>query len=258
VFGFKKARRQRLVKKRFPLEWLTVVQTHMPLYRLLAEEQRRDLCGLIQIFIAEKRFEGCNGLELTDEIKVTIAAHACLLLVGRETDIYPKLRSVLVYPHAYVAPVNSRQPDGTVTEGLQGRLGESWTQGYVVLSWEDVLRAAGGIPNGRNVVLHEFAHQLDNESGAPEGAPLLPELSMYEDWARVFGGEYQALRDRVECNQPGFLDVYGAVSPAEFFAVATECFFELPSELRDIHPDLYQQMKLFYGQDPADLIVRDR
>jgi len=258
VFGLKKRRRQRLAMEGFPPEWLTVVKRRMPFYRLLSEEQQCELRGLIRVFLAEKRFEGCGGLELTDEMRVTIAAQACLLLLGRETDIYSKLRSVLVYPHAYVAPGHSRQPDGTVTEGRQGRQGESWTQGYVVLSWEDVVYGAGGVREGRNVVLHEFAHQLDNESGAPEGAPLLAEISMYSEWARVFGAEYQALCERVERNQPTLLDAYGAVSPAEFFAVATEYFFELPIELGALHPELYQQLKLYYGQDPASLIANDR
>jgi Mlc titration factor MtfA (ptsG expression regulator) len=257
VFGLKKRRRQRLAMKEFPIEWLIVLTQCLPLYRLLSEEQQCELRGLIQVFLAEKRFEGCNGLVLTDEIRVTIAAQACLLLIGRETDNYPKLRSVLVYPHAYVAPVHLRQPDGTVTEGHQGRQGESWTQGYVVLSWEDVVRG-GGAREGRNVVLHEFAHQLDSESGAPEGAPLLAEVSMYSEWARVFGAEYQALRERVERNQPALLDAYGAVSPAEFFAVATEYFFELPIELETAHPELYRQLKLYYGQDPAMLIAKIR
>ena len=251
MFGFKKWHRQRLLKKPLPPAWLAVMERNVPYYRLLPGKQQRELQGLTQVFLAEKRFEGCGGLELTDEIRVTVAAQGCILLLGRETDIYPKLRSVLVYPGAYVANVTAPQPDGTVVEGWQGRLGESWMQGYVVLSWNDVLRGAADIHDGRNVVYHEFAHQLDNESGAPEGAPLLLESSMYTDWARVFGAEYRALCDSVERGQPALLDAYGAVSPAEFFAVATEFFFERPVEVRAQHPELYDQLKLYYQQDPA-------
>lgn len=251
MISFQKWRRQRLMKKGLPPEWLAIVDRHVPFFRRLPAVRQQKLQGLIQVFLAEKRFEGCGGLELSDEIKVAIAAQGCILLLGRESDIYPKLRSILVYPHAYVANVTARQPDGTVVEGWQGRLGESWTQGYVVLSWEDVRRGASAIHDGRNVVLHEFAHQLDNESGAPEGAPLLPDSSMYREWARVFGAEFQALCDCVEQNQPTLLDPYGAVSPAEFFAVATECFFERPAELRARHPALYEQLRLYYCQDPA-------
>lgn len=253
MFGLRKWRRHMLRNRPLGPERLAVLRRNVPYYRILTETQRRQLQGLIQIFLDEKRFEGCGGLELTDEIKVTIAAQGCILLLDRDTDIFPKLRSVLVYPHAYVANVSARQPDGTVVEGWQGRLGESWTQGYVVLSWEDVLRGAGGAKDGRNVVFHEFAHQLDNESGAPKGAPLLPENSMYAEWARVFNAEYQTLCDSIEHGDPTLLDPYGAVSPAEFFAVATEFFFERPAELKALHPELYGQLKLFYNQDPAVL-----
>jgi Mlc titration factor MtfA (ptsG expression regulator) len=251
VLGFRKWRRQRLLASAMPPAWLGIVERNVPYYDLLPGEQKRQLQGLTQIFLDEKYFEGCGGLALTDEIRVTIAAEGCVLLLGRVTDIYPKLRSVLVYPHAYVAEVAARQPDGTVVEGWQGRLGESWTQGYVVLSWEDVLHGIARIHEGRNVVLHEFAHQLDNESGTSEGAPLLPESSMYADWARVLGAEYKSLCDSVERGETTFLDPYGTVSPAEFFAVATEFFFELPMEMERRHAELYEQLRRFYKQDPA-------
>ncbi len=254
MLGFRKWRRLRLMKKPLPPQTLAILERNVPYYRLLPDEQRREIQGLIQVFLREKTFEGCGGLELNEEIKVTIAAQGCILLLGRETDLYPMLRSVLVYPHAYIANVSARQPDGTVVEGMQGRLGESWMQGYVVLSWEDVLRGSSGAHDGRNVVFHEFAHQLDNESGAPEGAPLLPQSSMYADWARILGAEYQALGDSIEHDLPTLLDPYGAVSPAEFFAVATEFFFERPVELESQHPKLYEQLKKFFCQDPAALM----
>jgi hypothetical protein len=255
MFGFRKWRRGWLANKTFPQEWQMIVERNVPYYRFLPADQQRQLRKLIQIFVGEKQFEGCGGLELADEVKITIAAQGCILLLGLgRDDIYPKLRSILIYPSAYVAKVADRQPDGTVVEGRQGRLGESWAHGYVVLSWNDVRFDAGGGHDGRNVVYHEFAHQLDSESGATEGAPILPDSSMYADWARVLGAEYKALCDSVERDEPTLLDPYGAVSPAEFFAVATECFFELPVDLMEFHPDLYEQLKLFYRQDPEALM----
>jgi Mlc titration factor MtfA (ptsG expression regulator) len=217
----------------------------------LSEAGRRALCGHIQVFLAEKRFEGCGGLEITDEIRVTIAAQACVLLLNLETDYYPTLRAILVYPHEYVARGARRQPDGTVIEGPEARAGESWFRGAVVLSWNDVMRGAADIDDGRNVVFHEFAHQLDSESGANEGAPALGRRSRYLAWARVLGREYRQLQADLEHHRRTLLDAYGATSPAEFFAVVTEAFFEQPVALRRRHAALYDQLASFYGQDPA-------
>ena len=164
--------------------------------------------------------------------------------------MFPKLRTVLVYPHSYLAPQYSRRPDGTVSEGLQGRSGESWSFGNIVLSWQDVLEDSG-FRAERNVVFHEFAHQLDFESGSAQGAPILPRGAKYADWARVLGGEYESLINSLESGRPSLLDKYGAYNPAEFFAVATECFFLKPAELRETHPELYSQLKIYYRQDPV-------
>ena len=193
MFGFKKRRRQRLMKQPFPSNWLSIVERNVPYYRRLNPDQQRRLQGLIQVFLDEKQFEGCGGLVITDEIRVTIAAQACILLLGHETDFYPSLRSILVYPYVYVAPLKQNQPDGIVVEGAEPRQGESWSHGYVVLSWNDVLHGASDIHDGKNLVFHEFAHQLDEESGAADGAPILPQYSMYIAWARVLGKEYQSL-----------------------------------------------------------------
>jgi Mlc titration factor MtfA (ptsG expression regulator) len=251
VFGFKKRRWKKLRQRPFPSAWLAILERNVPYFVRLSALDRRELEGLIQIFLAEKEFEGCGGLQITDEIRVTIAAQACALLLHRDTDIYPMLQSVVVYPSAYLAPQAHRQPGGTVVEGGQGRLGESWSRGPVVLSWDDVLRGASDVHDGHNVVFHEFAHQLDNESGAADGAPVLPRRSMYIAWARVLGREYRRLIEDMERQRVNTLDDYGATSAAEFFAVATECFFEKPVELRARHRELYEQLKLFYQQDPA-------
>lgn len=205
----------------------------------------------MQVFIAEKHFEGCAGLNITDEIRVTIASQACLLQLHRDGDCYPGLHTILVYPHAYVAAGARPQPDGTITESPQARLGESWTRGSVVLSWDDVLRGASDIHDGQNVVLHEFAHQLDAQSGSANGAPPLPQRSMYVAWARALSSSYQSLADDLAHHHRTLLGDYAATNPAEFFAVSTENFFERPVQLAKRRPELYEQLALFYKQDPA-------
>jgi len=251
MFGFRQRRRARIRTAPFPEAWLAIVERNVPYWRRLTEEERAELRGHILVFLAEKTFVGCGGLLIDDEIRVTIAAQACLLLLHRDAEPYPLLRSVLVYPHAYVAMAKHRLPDGTVIEGPQGRLGESWRRGAVVLSWDDVLKGAHDIHDGHNVVFHEFAHQLDGESGADEGAPNLPRRSMVIAWARVLGREYEKLRDDVEHHRETVLDDYGATHPAEFFAVVTECFFEKPLQLKRRHPEMYDLFKSFFRQDPA-------
>jgi hypothetical protein len=188
---------------------------------------------------------------MTDEIKLTIAAQACLLLLHRETGYYPELSSILVYPSAYVVK-NTRQKVGDlVVESDQVRLGESWVRGAVVLAWDAVQHGAANPHDGHNVVLHEFAHQLDAEDGAMNGAPDLGRPSSYSAWARALGAEYEELLERVAAHQPADIDEYGATSPAEFFAVVTEAFFETGARLKRDHPELYEVLRAFYRQDPA-------
>jgi Mlc titration factor MtfA (ptsG expression regulator) len=183
---------------------------------------------------------------MTDEIRVTIAAHAALLLLGGARGFFPGLVSILVYPSAYRGKVTQRLPSGIIEEGEQGRLGESWHDGVVVLSWDDTLRGAADTRDGHNVVLHEFAHQLDQEDGTADGTPYLGRRSLYAAWARVLGADFERLREG-----PGVLDRYGATNPAEFFAVATETFFEKPHQLRAQNGELYEQLRAYYGVDPA-------
>jgi Mlc titration factor MtfA (ptsG expression regulator) len=232
-------------------DWDSIVQQRVSYYHILPADQQKGLKGLIQVFLDEKRFEGCAGLEITDEVRLTISGFACVLLLGGQSDLYPKLRTILVYPRGYMAPHSARQPDGTVIEGLQPRTGESWSFGNIVLSWSDILRDAANPQRGRNIVFHEFAHQLDAESGSAQGAPVLPPNARYEDWAQILTDEYESLVNSMEQGRESLLDKYGATSPAEFFAVATECFFLKSLELKSAHPRLYDQMKLYYRQDPA-------
>ncbi len=257
MFGRRRRRRARLRAAPPPPAWTVVLERDFAHFRRLSAADRAELLGLMQVFLDEKHFEGCGGLELTDEMKVVIAAQACLLLLHRETEFYPDLDSILVYPEAYVAPSVRRLPDGTVAEGEQARLGESWTRGAVVLSWHDTLKGAMDAQDGHNVVLHEFAHQLDAEDGAVDGAPVLPRPSMHTAWARVLGAEYAHLLDDIHRHRPTLIDPYGATNPAEFFAVATELFFEKPRAMKARHPALYEELRQFYAQDPAAPAVDD-
>ncbi|MFH2056927.1 MAG: M90 family metallopeptidase [bacterium] len=258
MFGLKSRRRRRWRSEPLPPEWIEIIERNVPCYRYLKAAERLELHGHIQVFLHEKEFEGCEGLEVTDEIRVTIAAQACVLLLHRETDYFPMMTSILVYPHHYFAHTVKRQPGGLVQERMQGRLGESWLRGPIVLSWDDVLRGAADPSDGHNVVFHEFAHQLDSESGAMEGAPSLPEATMYTAWARVLSNEYKSLLADLQRHHQPLIDAYGATSPAEFFAVVTEAFFEKPLQLKSRHPELYEQMRIFYQQDPASRRSPDR
>jgi MtfA peptidase len=246
----RRRRRQRIRATTFPESWRTVLLANMPFYAKLPMEHRRRLEGHIQVLLAEKVFEGCGGLTLTEEIRVTVAGFAALLLVGiAEPRYYPGLKSVLVYPKAYFSEVEENE-GGIVTERQEGRLGESWRRGIVVLSWEDARAGALDPRDGDNVVLHEFAHQLDTEDGVADGVPYLDSPSDYSAWARALAPEYERLRAQPD---ESVLDAYGATNPAEFFAVATEAFFEKPHPLRAQNAALYAELSRFYQLDPAAL-----
>jgi hypothetical protein len=207
---------------------------------------------LIKVFIAEKHFEGCGGMTVTDEIKVTIAAQACLLLLNIHHNYYERLVSILVYPESF----NFEQEEqglaaGTVSVINMPVSGLSSSCGVVVLSWPDTMAGARRPDDGMNVVFHEFAHQLDQLDGTMNGTPTLDSASMYREWAQVLGSEYKRLQEEVETNRPSIISDYGATKPAEFFAVVTELFFERPVELRQQHPALYDEFRKYYRQDPA-------
>ncbi|HEV3073723.1 MAG TPA: M90 family metallopeptidase [Thermoanaerobaculia bacterium] len=250
-FLFRSKRRERLRGTPLSAEQRAIVRRNVPYVSTLSAEDQRELEGHMQVFLAEKRFEGCGGLAMTEEIRLTIAAQACVLLLHRETDYYSGLGSILVYPSAYVVRGTRQKLGDLVVESDQVRLGESWVRGAVVLAWDAVQRGASNPGDGHNVVLHEFAHQLDAEDGAMNGAPDLGRQTSYSAWARALGAEYQELLERVAAHQPGDIDAYGAISPAEFFAVVTEAFFERGAQLRAKHPDLYEVLRAFYRQDPA-------
>lgn len=245
------ARRNRLKSQPFPSGWERVLEQNVPLYTRLPERDREEIKGHIQIFLAEKHFEGCGGFAMTDEVRLTIAAPACILLLRRESGYYPGLSSILVYPDEYLAPLAETDESGVVTEGLDRRSGESWQEGAIVLSWRDVQASDLDLPGAYNVVLHEFAHQLDAEDGITTDGPILPTRSRHRGLAEILEREHQRLRHEVAHGRTTLLDPYGATSQAELFAVATESFFEEPRRLRERHPELYAELSRYYRQDPA-------
>lgn len=253
MFGlFGRRRRQQLLRSEpVPPDWLAIIDRNVPYHARLPEADRRELHGYVRVFLAEKIFEGCNGLGLTDEIKVTIAAHACRLLLHRDVDVFPRLITVLVYPSAYLAKAIEPIAGGGTLEGEQVRLGEAWKDGVAVVSWDAVMAIARGTAPGENLVLHEFAHILDMEDGASDGTPVLPTRGQYATWAAVMEDEYERLRRADHLGRYSVLDLYGATNPAEFFAVATEAFFEKPTVLARRHPELYAELRKFYQQNPA-------
>jgi Mlc titration factor MtfA (ptsG expression regulator) len=215
----------------FPDDWLLYLQKNVGVYTVLTESEQHKLRDDLRIFISETTFKGCGGLAITDEIKVTIAAQASLLLLGFQHDYFERVHTVLVYPTGFRSPEGWTGPDGVVHMDV-GYLGEAWHHGTVILAWDAVLAGGRNSSDGQNVVLHEFAHQLDYLDGVADGVPPLRNRTQYRKWHEVMTAEYAKLVSESEHGKPKVLDAYGATSPAEFFAVSTECFFEKPVQMR--------------------------
>lgn len=222
-----------------PLNWQDLLDDRLPLIAPLTPEQRERYHGLVQRFMAQKRFVGCGGLEVTDEMRALVAGMACLLILRPGALLFPALKQVLIYPGPFFVPVNEPDELGLVDDEPQERIGESWQGDRVILSWPDVEAALEG--DEVNVVAHEFAHQLDDEGAAGEGAPV---LSDYSRWSEIMKSEFERLRRH---RRPRVLDPYGAESPAEFFGVVTEAFFQRGAELAQHHPQLYALLRDYYG-----------
>jgi len=257
VFGWlRQRRRQRLLNQPFPVAWRRYLETNFAQYEWLTDSERTLLHGLTQVLVAEKNWEGCKGLVLTDEIKVTIAGQAALLAIGLKDEYFDSIVSILVYPGGYVAHEKRQRPGGVVIESDSPRLGEAWEGGVIVLSWPDVLEGGRVPDDGYNVVFHEFAHALDMEGHGFDGAPLLETREQYKTWAEVMTAEYRRLIQQTRHGQVTLLDPYGTVNEAEFFAVVTEAFFELPLDMQQEHPKLYELLRGFFRQDPAERFRR--
>lgn len=245
-----KHRRKRLFAMSLSAEHIAILEKHVPLYTRLPQELRQTLQGCIHYFLDEKAFVGRQGQEITDEIRLIIAANACLLIVNKPQKHFPGFETILVYPDTYVAKQISYDGGVAVHEDSK-RAGESWYRGPIILSLTDVIRGSSNDRDGHNVVLHEFAHKLDEENGVMDGLPILRESAHYKEWAQVLTREYDEFLNRVERGKNKVIDEYGAVCAVEFFAVATESFFEKSSQMKERLPELYQQLETFYGLDPA-------
>ncbi len=233
-----------------PADWETWIAGRVPHFDRFSESEQQHLRELVQVFVAEKEWEGCQGLSISDEIRVTIGAQACLMLLGLEHDYYSNVRNILVFPQHYVLP-HEAQDEAGVVHGAQSVLGHASYSGPVALSWISSREGGKNAGDGRNVVLHEFAHKLDFKDGFANGVPILRHRSAYPRWFEVMQRAYDHLVARSERGKATLLDDYGATNPGEFFAVTVECYFERPLALRREHPDLYQVLTEYFGQDPA-------
>jgi Mlc titration factor MtfA (ptsG expression regulator) len=183
-------------------------------------------------------------------MQIIIAAHACMLVLEHHGEPYPGLRNILVYPGTFQPRRFSWTPSAD-TEQEDPLLGESWKHGIVILAWDSAREGASDPADGHNVVLHEFAHQLDGASGNFDGVPRIPDATALSSWTAMLQSDFDRLIRDAEAGTPGVLDHYGATNQAEFFAVATEAFFERPAELQLERPALYEALRIYYRQDPA-------
>ena len=245
-------RRERQSTEAFPPAWRAIIRRNVPLAARLPAALQQRLHQHIQVFVGEKAFIGCQGQDIDDEVRVTIAAQACLLLLNRPGGYFPTLRQVLVYPRAFLVDVEHTDEIGVVQSGRDWRAGESWQEGQVILSWEDVLDGAAEPHDGWNVVIHEFAHQLDAETGLNDGTPALPSSARQARWSTVMQGAFERLCEALARGEEDtFLDPYGASDPVEFFAVCTEAFFEQGRALRAHEPELYGEFQALFELDTA-------
>lgn len=241
---------QRYMRRPFPNSWQEILERRIPVYKRLSNAMQQELEQLIKRFLYYKEFVGCSGFDITDEVRVVVAAEACVLLLNRPNSCYRGLKWIYMYPSTFVAQREQRDEYGVVSQQRSYLLGESWSNGRVVLAWDSVNAGIADPDDGHNVVLHEFAHQLDQEDGRADGAPLLYTRDSYNVWARVFSKEFCTLQTRVSEGRKTLIDEYGATDPAEFFAVVTETFFERPELMYARHQQLFLALQDYYRVDP--------
>jgi hypothetical protein len=229
-----------------PRSWRGWLFEDVPFFERLGDTDQRRLIDIARVIMAEKQWVGCEGMELTERVRLCIAAQAALLLLRIEHDYYRSVREVLVYPTGYVAP----QHHGPIVRETPVS-GQAVFGGPIILSWDSASGGAMNPEDGHNVVFHEFAHALDLRDDYADGTPMLGSQTELDDWIAVMTEHYQQLVGKVQAGRRSVLDRYGATNPAEFFAVATEAFFEKPDTLRRKLPELYGVLQSFYNQDPA-------
>jgi Mlc titration factor MtfA (ptsG expression regulator) len=247
-------RRRALLAQPFPDAWRETLNANVRHYLPLSSAEQSRVHDYVRIFVAEKNWEGCGGQEMTDEVRVTIAGLVAIFMLGFPDEYFDHVLSILVYPNAYLAPGKTVTESGVILEGESARLGEAWYRGPVILSWSDVLAGARQERHGRNVVFHEFAHQLDMLNGrVTDGTPPMESAEQLQRWNHVMAESYKHLVDACRNGDETLFDCYGATNLSEFFAVATEYFFERPLPFRERRPQLYEVLLDFYRQDPARL-----
>jgi len=254
MFGFRARRRRKILAQPFPATWQAILHRDVGLYTLLEPGERSAVRDAMRLFAAEKSWEGTRDFELREPMTVVVAANASILTLGMNGEPLRHLRTIIIQPQAYVPP----QPmvfGGVAHEGVTAS-GTAYVNGTVVLSWRDIVHDSRNPHDGRNVVLHELAHQLDMADGIVDGTPRLAGRGRYAAWRRVMTAAYEQLVDAAEHGLPSVLRYYGATSPGEFFAVATEAFFESPLPLRERHPALYDLLRAYYRQDTAGRFER--
>lgn len=244
-------RRRKLLETPFPKDWEPHLANHVRHYAALGTAEQLKVRNSLRVFVAEKNWEGCGGLVMTDEIKVTIAAQMGVLTLGFQEEYFDNVLSILVYPHAYMANEKQRTAAGVVIEGQSAREGEAWYRGPVILSWSDVVHSGRGRNRGHNLVFHEFAHQLDMLNGQQaDGVPPMSNNEQARRWIDTLNSEFRKLENACEDGRHTVLDCYGTKNRAEFFAVATEAFFERPKQLQQQHAALFANLCEYYGQTP--------
>lgn len=248
---FSDRRRRKLMKAKPKQQWIYWIANNVWYWHVINDQQRERLLGLVQIFVAEKNFEGCDGLKITDEIRVTIAAAACILLVAFEdTYCYDKARTILVYPRPMVQ--RNLHKVGGVVDPDSYVAGMATQSGTIILSWRDVLRDCRDEQSFNNVVVHEFAHHVDGIDGYMEGIPPLPTEELRQRWHELAKQELTNLRNAVATHSSTVLDPYGAENLAELFAVATESYYCDGLTLFQQHRELYDMLAILYRIQTKD------
>ena len=250
----KNQQRQELLGQPFPDNWLEYIRANVAYYQYLSRENQQKLRDIARIIIAEKSWEGCGGLTLTDEMQVTIAAQAALLVLGFDHEYYPNVETILVYPQGFLIPQIRREECRVLKEQMFPAAGLAAQQGPVIIAWSEAQQGGKNANDGSNVVLHEFAHKLDMRDGSADGTPYLRDRAEIDEWSRVMSAEYQLLVEQSAAGHKTLIDPYGATNPAEFFAVTTECFFEKPHQMQQAQGELYAVLRDYYHQDPATLL----
>ena len=244
-------RRNKIKHNDFPKKWDNKLTAQWPIYRKLPDLLKQSLQERIKLFLSEKQFVGCNGFEVSENHKLFIAAQACLLIINKPFEYFDKLETLLIYPTAFIVNRNQLLPNGTISEDKNINLGEAWESGKIILSWDDSYSGMINISDGHNVVIHEFAHLLDHTNGSANGAPLLQHAINYDQWSKAFSAAFNRLQEPINEDHKNLFDPYGATNPGEFFAVASEVFFEKSKQFQQQEPDLHHQLVMFYAVDPA-------